>query len=67
MLATKLITARIRNTNNRVLPTSNEIPAIPLAPKRIAITPTIKNAMAALNISKLLKIVSSKTKSRNDM
>jgi hypothetical protein len=50
MLAMKLITARIRNTNNNVFPISSDRPPTPFAPKRIATRPKIKKAIAALNI-----------------
>jgi hypothetical protein len=44
------MTERIRKTKSKVRPKSKERPPIPFDPKRIATTPIIKNAMAALNI-----------------
>jgi hypothetical protein len=44
------MTERIRKTKSKVRPKSKESPPIPFDPKRIATTPIIKNAMAALNI-----------------
>ena len=53
-LATKLITAKTKNTNNNVRPISIEKPAKPVAPSNIATSASTKNAKAALNISVLL-------------
>jgi hypothetical protein len=44
------MTESMRKTKSRVRPKSKERPPIPFEPKRIAIRPMIKNAMAALNI-----------------
>jgi len=54
MLAIKLITAKIRNTNNNVLPISSDNPPTLLAPNKIDTKPKTKNAIAALNIIFLL-------------
>lgn len=50
-LATKLITAKIKNTKRRVLPISRDNPPIWFAPNKIATKPRIKNAMEARNIT----------------
>jgi len=50
ILATKLITERIRKTNKSVRPISMETPPTPYAPRMMAITPRKKNPMAAFNI-----------------
>jgi hypothetical protein len=50
-LTTKLITAKARNTNNKTLPISIDMPAKLLAPKIIEIRARTKKAIAALNIN----------------
>ena len=50
-LAAKLMTARIRKTTRRILPTSIDNPPRPLAPSKKLTNPKTKNAIAALNIN----------------
>ena len=45
------MTARIRKTTRRILPTSIDNPPTPFAPSKKLTSPITKNAIAALNIN----------------